>query len=506
MNFFKLVQRAIMLSVAPVVFAETPVEYHAEAFGNYGKGNFAPYYIASNRHGTLTQTKDAILGLGLYKGLDYDRRFSFGFGLEAFTGVASHTVYSQYNEAGKLVGNPQRPPSIWLQQLYGEVRYRSLFLTAGMKQHESALLNFRLSSGDYIESGNSRPVPQIRAGFSDFQDVPFTNGVLQIQGELAFGKFADGDWLLNHSNHNEKVTTGALYHYKRAYFRLFPKKPFTATFGMQTAAQINGTIHRYSNGKLTSVEKSTFELKDLWKMFAPGHDRITYYDGNSLGSWDIMLQYSLHDGTLFKGYLQHPWEDGSGIGFQNCFDGIWGLEYQASDCDSYISGVVIEYLDFTNQTGPIHWDPVITPGTTLGSHTSGADNYYNNGGYNGWANYGMSIGTPVIVSPLYNLNGGMRFQNNRIRGFHIGVEGRIISGLRYRLLGGYRKGWGTYSVPYINSRETTSMMAELCWIPDFFNKVSLKGQFAFDKGEFYGDNHGVMFSITYKDSFLPWKK
>ena len=70
-----------------------------------------------------------------------------------------------------------------------------------MKERGSALLNDILTSGDVVESGNARPVPQLRAGFVDFQNVPLTDGWLQIQGELGYGKFADGGWM------NRRMTT-----------------------------------------------------------------------------------------------------------------------------------------------------------------------------------------------------------------------------------------------------------------------------------------------------------
>lgn len=49
-------------AIAPSVKAEGyNINYSAEAVLNAGNGDFAPYYVASNRHGIITQSKNALL-------------------------------------------------------------------------------------------------------------------------------------------------------------------------------------------------------------------------------------------------------------------------------------------------------------------------------------------------------------------------------------------------------------------------------------------------------------
>ena len=152
-------------------------------------------------------------------------------------------------------GHSEHPARVWIQQLYGEVKYRSLFLTVGLKEHDSALLDFRLSSGDFIESGNSRPIPEVRAGFVDFQDIPFTNGWVQIQGEISYGKLTDNGWLRDHYNYFQgHLNLGALYSYKRCYFRTNPSKRFSATVGMQVGAMFGGSTSWYYKGEVRKSE------------------------------------------------------------------------------------------------------------------------------------------------------------------------------------------------------------------------------------------------------------
>lgn len=206
------------------------------------------------------------------------------------------------------------------------------FLSVGLKEEEWSLLNSELSSGDYLVSGNARPIPQARIGFLGFQNIPFTRGWLQIYGVIAYGKFTDGKWLENHFNRNSRITTGALYHYKCLYLRTKPAKPFSFAIGLQAAMQYKGTEQYYSKGVLTKTIEQPFCVKDIWKMLIPslGYSREEYYEGNSLGCWDIVLRYRFRNGDEIQGVYESPWEDGSGIAKLNGFDGIWGLEYKCA--------------------------------------------------------------------------------------------------------------------------------------------------------------------------------
>ncbi len=58
------------------------IDYSAEAILNAGNGDFAPYYIASNRHGVITQSKNALLRVSAMRDMNLSERFSYGFGVD----------------------------------------------------------------------------------------------------------------------------------------------------------------------------------------------------------------------------------------------------------------------------------------------------------------------------------------------------------------------------------------------------------------------------------------
>lgn len=81
----------------PLSAEEISINTSASMEVNAGHGNFAPYYIASNRHGTLTQANGAQMNLKAWKPLDMDRRFSWGFGAEGWAGMTDATDYMRYD-------------------------------------------------------------------------------------------------------------------------------------------------------------------------------------------------------------------------------------------------------------------------------------------------------------------------------------------------------------------------------------------------------------------------
>ena len=170
-SFKRLVTLCGMTAALAATAAGYEVWYSAQAILNAGKGGFAPYYVASNQHGLVTQGRGALLRLSAERGMNLDDRFSYGFGADVVGGYGSGIDYLRWND-GALRPHLEHPSRVWLQQLYGEVKWRGVFLSAGLKERSSALLDSRLSSGDLVESGNARPIPEVRAGFIDFQDIP----------------------------------------------------------------------------------------------------------------------------------------------------------------------------------------------------------------------------------------------------------------------------------------------------------------------------------------------
>lgn len=478
--------------------AISPIRYRGTFLGYTASGDFTPYYLASNSFGVNASPHAALLRAALDSPMDSSMRWSYDWGADIIGGYRSSISYQEYSDHSLRSHSPVAS-SFRLQQLYASVKYRRVFLSVGLKEAGSYMLDDALSSGDITWSANSRPMPGVRAGFLGYVDIPFTSRWLQINGELFFGKPTDNHWLEDHYNYyNSFITTGRYISYKRVYFRTCPDKRFHAVIGMQAASQFGGTKKEYDKGVLTKTEHSSSGFKDFLSNIIPRKEGGEgYYEGNHLGSWDIKLNYRIGSAHTVSAYMQSPWEDGSGIGKLNGWDGLWGISYSSS-AQSLVTGAVIEYLDFTNQSGPLHWDPADHPGTTITDQATGSDSYYNNYFYNGYAYYGMSQGTPFLKSPLYNLDGYMRYVDTRVRGFHVAFKGCIIPSVDYRILASHRTSWGDSYAPRLNKVHDTSVALQATWTSRSINGLCLSIAVAMDHGDMYGNSFGTLLTVSYQ--------
>lgn len=481
------------------------LNWEASTTVNAGTGPFAPSLIMANRAGTLSQANGIYERASIFCPLEPDNRFSYSFGADGYLQATSAVDYSRWNANVKEFEMiPRRPAALTLQQLYGLIKYRSLFLMAGMKENDRTFLNNPLSSGDLTISNNARPIPQVRIGFYDFVDIPLTNGWVQIIGDIAYGKFTDAKWNENHYNYyNSFITTGVWYHYKRLYLRSKPSKPFSVTVGMQHAAQFGGYWRQYQRGECIDSYKEHVNLKAFLDVFIQRQynnsgmeGEALNFRGNHLGSWDVNFRYRLHNNDEVSFYVMKPWEDGTGIGWENGFDGVWGLAYKSAN-QRFIKGAVIEYLDFTNQAGPFLHEP--TP--EIPFNPTGADDYYNNFKYNSWANYGMSIGSPALKSTIYNTDGYMVYLDNAVRGFHLGVEGEV-GPIDWRMLLSWKQSKGTHYFPRAKKVQSTSMMVSGTYAIPKVKGLSLNAQLGFDAGDLYPGCFGALVSLTYSGNIL----
>lgn len=508
LDFTRHILLTVLLTASLAGAAQDSLLYRGTVLGNVSTGDFAPYFIGSLNNGRVVRSSSALLDLEARVDVDRSRRFRWGAGAEVLTGYSSKNTYGRYDAASATWGSQRNgPAAIWIQQLYGEIKFRGVYLTVGQKSPRSRILDETLSSGDLTLSSNARGIPGVQAGFIDFQDIPLTKGWLQIDGVVQYGKYTDGRFRRHQFNdYNWVLTTGEYFIYRRCYFRTKPSQPFSATFGMQAAGQFGGTSRFYVKGDNWRTVRRGFRIEDAAKMFLPllGNGD-SYYEGSSLGSWDFMARYRLPDGSEIQAGFEWPWEDGSSIGHRNGWDGLWGIYYKSAR-RSVITGAAIEYLDFCNQSGPIHWAPHDWPGTSMTDECTGGDNYYNNDTYTAWANYGMAIATPFLVSPVYNLNGYPAFMNNCARGVHAAVNGCIGDHIDFSVKYSWQRGWGMGRMPSATSLDNHSVMAGVCWnaarlLPGL--TVDLKA--AADFGRLRGNNFGVLAAVTYSGS-LKFRK
>ena len=479
------------------------LSWRVTAIGGGASDEFNPYLLAWGNYGKTPMGGEALVDGYIGRDFSYDRRFSWSAGFEGVTGWSRRADYSRYDEDTDTWQTHHRGmPCAWIQQLWGAVKYRGVFLQAGMREQQSLIVDNSLSGGDLVAGNSARPVAQVRAGFVNYQDIPFTRGWVQITGTIAYGKMCDGSYLKNRYNYwNSHITLGSLYAYRNIYFRTNPSKPFSVTIGVQATSFFGGDTEMYHEGKLVRTIHNSESFKTFCRMIVPrqytGADG--YYDGSTLGSWDLRARYSLPGGHEVSGYFQWLWEDGSSMGRRNKWDGLWGLEYRnTAPGRRILRGAVAEYIDFRDQSGPIHWAPGDHPGTDMTGEATGGDDYYNNSGMNAYMHFGMSMGTPFIPSPIYNTDGYPQFVRTRANGFHLAAEGDISGQLGWKAAVSYCRAYGNGRIPTPDVRHNTSALAQVGWHgTGCLEGLGATGALSFDAGNLRGNNFGVMVSFSY---------
>lgn len=483
---------AIILLLFPVLFANAKwndsIRYRGEIGIDLATGKNTPFWMMNNEYGLSSVRKNnAYLRLGAFHDMDTSKRFTWGAGVDLAVGARFSSVFI-------------------VQQLYTEAKYRCLNLFVGSKEMPGFVSNSELGSGNLLYSGNARPIPQVRAGIFDYADVWFTKGWVGIKGYLAFGKFTDNRWIKSWVNPTSTYTLNTLYHSKALFLRGGNSKKFPLEFeiGLEMATQFGGDVYNFRN-----EEGKTFKMPKNWKNWIKAiipmkggsdTDRLDQanVEGNFLGSWNFSLAWKPKADWSIRVYYEHFFEDHSMLWIQYPWkDGLYGLNAKLPT-NRWVSEIVYEFINTKDQSGSVFWDKK----PEINEQVSGRDGYYNNYCYNGWQHWGMGIGNPLVISPIYNSNHKLAFLCNRIKGHHLGFKGKPIQSIDYRVLLSYTQGWGTYHEPFRNVKSNFNLQAEVNWKPDRLKGWTFSGGFGLDAGSMIGNSYGLQFKISKTGWFL----
>lgn len=467
--------------ITTVMHAQSAVSSFVEYGASIHGGDHTPLWQASMQQGLSSIDNNTyVRGNVTYRySLGNNWKINSALDLVSASGMTSHFI---------------------VQQAYLLVKRSAFELLLGSKESNSNLLDQNLTSGGLVWSGNARPIPQIKFGIPEF--TPLTSNLF-FKGEISFGWWTDGRYLSNlTAGTDAEYTKDIRYHHKSFYFRVGkPDAKFNFIFGMCLDDQFGGIRYDASNPTGLNLGNS---LKYYLKALIPQHGdskdgeligEDIQYEGNLLGSEHLKLNYQNKSATIGL-YLENYFDDFSGMGKLNGFDGLWGIEYHSKK-RRVISGVVLEYYQTTNQSGPLHGVD-----NSAAKKTGGADDYYNNYLYQGWQHWGMTIANPLIASPIYFYDRINKYSNydlgspyNRVKAFHLGIDGNISESVAYRAKISYNKTWGTPFVPTVNILENFSAFTEMSYIPKRTPSWIFSASVAMDRGKIYGDNVGLQLKI-----------
>ena len=472
----------LMILLLPATADAQQVEmthYRVKAYGSVANNDETPFWMVSNRYGVVPlEAGNGYMQAGVFHTQKLGKHFLLNAGLD-------------------LVAVAPRENNVYIQQLYASLNYSILQLRIGSKEDYNSLWDRNLSSGDMIQSANARPIPEIDLSVPQFTVIPKMKGWLQFKGHVSLGRSFDTGYLEKVINPAYFYNMKTLWHRKSLYLRIQDTQnhfPLSLTLGMRHGVQFGGES---TNPKLGKQPQS---FSDFFRVFfgKSGGEGSSVSDsinalGNNFGTYDIQLAYQ-KNGWSAKAYLQHFFEDGSGMEWFNRWDGLWGLQIDIPFFP--VSKVVFEILETRNQSGPFHF--VNYDHSKYTGRGGGADSYYNNGEYTtGLSYFNRAIGNPMLLSPEYDVDGRPGFRCNRVHNLHLGLEGSIIPGeLTYRLLATYMNAWGTQYEPYLKKRRSGSGVVEINYTPTSLAGWQFGCQLGMDKGSYIGDNLGLAISVS----------
>ena len=406
--------------------------------GALGSGDgYLPYWATTNQWGLMPERDGALAiaeAYSPYKSLGpLEYRWGASFAANAYDNPLS-----------------DRTCNILVDQLYAGIRWKALSLDIGQKHRDlefmaadPSLGSLSVTGGHVAESGNALAMPGYLVTL-DPVPVPWTGKHLWLYG--AYGDYATTD---------NRYVQGALVHRTRVFLR-----------GDIDRLSIHAGLDHYGMWSGTSPEygRQPSTLMDYIRVVTGSHagstgtisDQVNVI-GDQGGGELIRLDWR---GEGFKVTLQHdiPYNDGSGMGFQNFPDGVNTLWFGFDDKDRWVSDIVLEHQYTIYQSGPINHEDIGENGEILtpkNEKTTGGDSYFSNGQYMScWTHHGRLIADPLCLpmgvhdgtwsSAVMNLG----IENNRLRALHLGVSGKLWHRHPYRLMLTRSLNYGTYQSPY----------------------------------------------------------
>lgn len=456
-----------------------------ESAGVLSHGDYAPFWLINNNYGIGSDK----LKTG-YLRVDAKNNLSF------LNNDLKLTLGADALVARNLLSD------VYIQQLYGDLKYKNVSMSIGQKQRGTFFRNNSLSVGGFTTSINTRPMPQLEFSIPDFIYVPYSKNSLYFMAGLSNGFYTDNKFRENYGNGT--YVKDVLYMHRYAFLKWEkPNSKWNFIFGVEAGTQWGGD--RYVKNKYQST--SPHKFKDFFRVLfgkqgdssAAMGDQINKL-GDTYGSYHIIFNYKFAESNL-KLYYEHLFEDRSGIEYKNYADGLYSIEYSFNK-KQLVSNILFEFIYTRDHSGRFRRDengnlPVDSNGNTKRYPLSAEDNYNNNYFYVSRQNNGFTLGNPLFTSPIYNNKNTLTIANNCILAYHLGLSGYFKDNLSYRALVTYSRAYATPDKMQKRADIQFSTLAEVNYSHPKLSGWLFSGAFAYDDaGSVVGNNIGGQLKIS----------
>lgn len=324
---------------------------------------------------------------------------------------------------------------------------KTIRLQAGAFAEPEVMEGLSSSNGDLLRSRNARPYPKVQLSTPGFIPFLVAKKWLRIKAEYDEGIL-----------YGQRVVAHPHLHHKSMMFRVLPSPTLRFTMGLNHYVFWGGTSETY--GPLPDGLDNYIR----YVTGAAGNNSFQVTEqqnvaGNQLGDYLFSME---KDFTRYRLQLQlsHPFEDGSGMGFENLKDNLYTLYLAKKQQGSLLDAIVVEYLFSKHQGGSKALDT-----NTPDEHKRGSDDYFNHSIYRtGFTYLEQSMGTPLFEPLQYAASGKVGgVSNNRVSAFHLGAKGCLTHSLSWKALVTCSRNFGTYRHPFPSPRPQLYSLARLEW-------------------------------------------
>lgn len=376
-------------------------------------------------------------------------------GERALEGTASRQLFYGFRASGELTSGTDRGQ---LTELYMGLRTPKWVFLAGQQAQPESYAGLSSTNGDLFASNHARPRPRVSLG---------THGYRPLFGDFSWRGVYEESYL---GGDDDNAVSGAMLHHKNLYVKLDQGTGLTVSAGLDH--------YVWWGGRLADGTRMPSGLRDyLCYVFAKNGDvdfpktEERNSAGNALGQYRFEVTQALAFGSL-QAYLCHPFEDGSGLKWQNYRDNFVGLWLHRDAEAALVRDVVVEYYAMMDQNGSRAKD---------GKYAQ--DDYMNHGLYtSGYTYDGRVLGSPLFY-PVVSVDGTVTgIANNRFRAVHLGVGGRLAPAVDYRVLATWSRNRGTYAHPYPGAADRLNLAAFVAWRPGL-GPLRIEGGVGHDRNE-----------------------
>lgn len=443
------------------------LQINAGSIGTVAKEGYQPLWLAANRWGAITDQQ-------------YDASTYAGFSNIHWIGKKENSFYVKYG--ANLISNNHFQNTIF-QEGYIKAGYKNLELRYGRFKDIPGEADHHLSSGSLGVSGNALPIPKLSIALVNYADVPFTNGWLQIKGQLSHG------WLGNNRFLN------SYYHEKTLYLR-GGKRKFKVFVGAQHYAewggrrdsiQLDRSFKGFTNVFFSRNNADDGSGVDPQMILTYGN----YRAGDQRGVFELGFDLETKN-HLLHFYHQTPFDGTWGVDVRN-IDNLSGISLTPKKENTLLKRVLVELI-YTKQAE--NYAPPLQ-----------RQAYYNNGYYKtGWEYENRIVGTPLFINrsraqyyPYFqeksikpfdwnssNIPGNSNIIYNQIIGGNIGLLLQFNNKLSGKTKVTFTNGQYQNNGPNLNQFYT---LQELYY--SLSKSLKLSAGFALDAGDFTNNIGGM---------------